>query len=294
MPTEQVDPALVDDEDIEPTPPRPQPSPARPPVGLSADGLLAGLARLEGAAPDPDSGTLVSPAGLAEAYLSGAAAGKDDAPAEAESRSALAGMDSAVDPLLASLDPKLLAVLVDVPAAAEHEPTPIFDQLVGEVTTGKADANYQEATVSWGIMPVRDTADDPWVDDYLVWSDNVDAPLFRGTREQLTAWWRHYEHAKTTDAQFDQLFERADAKGSSHYLLCDWGYTTSAMEVPGGPGVLRRDRLRAFAELAFPGYPGTNEGHGVAPEQSDAYAGRIAELLEPFEDDHESTGADHE
>jgi hypothetical protein len=249
---------------------------------MTASSLLAGLARLEGAPSpvprEPGTGdTVVRSGGLAEAYLSGAAS----IPAAADARSALASSDAAVvDPMLARLDPQLLAVMVNLPAAAETEPTPIFDQLVAEQT-----ASSQEATVSWGIMPVRDTADDPVADDYLVWSDNVDAPLFRGTREQLTVWWRQYERGKTTDAQFDELFWRADQKGSSHYLLCDWGDTTSAMEVPGGPGVLRRERLRAFAELTFPGYPGTNEGHGVAPEQSDVYAERIAALLEPFEDD---------
>jgi hypothetical protein len=278
--------------------------------GLTASALIAGLAELEGTAPgsaDSDPDTMVRAGGLAEAYLAGAAAAANgvEADTDRDPRSALARTDAdAVDPKLAALDPKLLAVLVNVPAAARHEPTPIFDQLVaevatGEVITGKASASYQEATVSWGIMPVRDTAEDPIADDYIVWSDNVDAPLFRGTREQLTAWWRRYERTKTTDSHFDALFERADAKGSSHHRLCDWGKTTSAMEVPGGPGVLRRDQLRAFAALAFPGYPRTNEGHGVAPDHTDANAERIAALLEPFEDaeaanDHESTGVDHE
>jgi hypothetical protein len=53
--------------------------------------------------------------------------------------------------------------------------------------------------------------------------------------------------------------------------------------VPGGPGLLPRERLCEFADLMFPGYPDGPETVTRADLDADA----IAALLEPFESDDE-------
>lgn len=132
-------------------------------------------------------------------------------------------------------------------------------------------------------MPVRATADDPPVDDYLVWCSNVEAPIFRGTRHQVTAFWRRsWGEQRPIGVGFERLFERADNHGSSTRLSANWGDPILCMETPGKSGLLPRHRIREFADLMFPGYPQCD----VADEAAiTANAEKITALLEPFDDD---------
>lgn len=183
---------------------------------------------------------------------------------------ALAELERRRSSALASFDtPSPLLPGWGWPMAESDEPTPIFDELT------------EETFVGWQILPVRNSAADPVADDYLSWSSVTEAPWFRGGREQTIAAWRRNAPHEITDARFAQLFADADAFGTSARGLGDhWGDRIMCMEVPGGPGLLPRDRLREFANVTFP-------NNQWAPD-----AERIAALLEPFEPDPDDTRED--
>lgn len=132
--------------------------------------------------------------------------------------------------------------------------------------------------MGWMITPVRDTPDDPLVDDYVLWSSIVDAPIFRGTRDEVTEYWRR-EYGNAGVLGIEKLFERADATGSSASLSGKWEDQILCMEVPGDSGLLPRDRMHEFADLMFPGYP--NECFDEAALEANAE--KITALLEPID-----------
>lgn len=181
-----------------------------------------------------------------------------------------------------------LASLAAVPAgllpswdwliAEPGDPTPVYDELITTMPDPSGTPFEEVFEVGWQILPVRNSPADPVADDYLVWSSVTEAPWFRGGRERVIAVWRSNAPNEISDERFDQLFESADAFGTSARGLGDhWGDRIMCMEVPGGPGLLPRERLREFADAVFP-------GGKWAPD-----AERVAALLEPFEteDDHE-------
>lgn len=133
-------------------------------------------------------------------------------------------------------------------------------------------------TMGWMITPVRDTPDEPLADDYVLWSSIVDAPIFRGTRDEVTKYWRR-EYGNSGVLGIGKLFERADATGSSASLSGKWGDHILCMEVPGDSGLLPRDRMREFADLMFPDYP----NDCVDEAAVEANAEKISVLLEPID-----------
>jgi hypothetical protein len=116
-----------------------------------------------------------------------------------------------------------------------------------------------------------------------VWTSIPDAPLFRGTRKRVTAYWqREYGHSGVLG--IERLLDRADLTGSSATLSGKWDERIQCREFPGGPGYLPRARMREFADLAFPGYPGR-----IDLTVLDANAEKISALLDPlFEDEDEN------
>jgi hypothetical protein len=134
----------ADPEHVRPDPPAP---------GLTADGLLAGLANLEGQQAGEPGERLVARGSIAEAYLAANSAVPDSP--DRDPRSALADLDAgAVDPADLALDPELIRLLTRWPAAALDEPTPIFDQLVAERAAPPPDAPQQET-------PEQDEPEEP-------------------------------------------------------------------------------------------------------------------------------------
>lgn len=143
----------ADPEHVRPDPPAP---------GLTADGLLAGLANLEGQQPAESVGEpgerLVARGSIAEAYLAANSAVPDSP--DRDPRSALADLDAgAVDPADLALDPELIRLLTRWPAAALDEPTPIFDQLVAERTPPPAAPPQQETPQQ--ETPQQDEPEEP-------------------------------------------------------------------------------------------------------------------------------------
>jgi hypothetical protein len=140
--------------------------------------------------------------------------------------------------------------------------------------------------MGWQILPVRNSPDEPVTDDYLIWSSVTDSPLFRGTRAQCEQAWEQWvaeDAVSNARRNFPHLFEAADEHGSSARMGDRWGDGITCHEVPRGPGVLPRARLREFADVMFPGYPGGQDSVRAADIDADA----VFELLEPFDYDEE-------
>jgi len=104
------------------------------------------------------------------------------------------------------------------------------------------------------FMPVRAEHDEP-VDDWVVWSTHVDAPIERGTRDEVTRWWKSiFGSAGLDSLEISSPFERGELYGSSASGGSGrWG-TTITVHGYGllGPAQLDRDKLTAFAEAVTP------------------------------------------
>lgn len=87
--------------------------------------------------------------------------------------------------------------------------------------------------MGWMITPVRNSPTDPVMDDYMIWSSIVDAPLHRGTREETIRFWRVNERGRPIhDDTLHELFEMADRLGSSTRLAGQWDDETINFDDP--------------------------------------------------------------
>jgi hypothetical protein len=104
------------------------------------------------------------------------------------------------------------------------------------------------------FMPVR-AERDPVGDDWVCWSTYVDNPVARGTREELSAWWRELLGTEGfMSLELHTPFERGEKYGSSSAAGSGrWGTT---LEILGygllGTAQLDRDKLPAFITAAYP------------------------------------------
>lgn len=96
------------------------------------------------------------------------------------------------------------------------------------------------------VKPERDR------DLYVAWSSVVDAPTGFGSRSELA----DVMQSRGEDAS-PERFDRADAHGSSARfgkpVAYGWGDEAFIVhEVPGGPALIRRDRMVAWLEAGCP------------------------------------------
>lgn len=120
------------------------------------------------------------------------------------------------------------------------------------------------------VMPLR-AHGEPEVDDYVVWSTIVDSAVYRGSRDQVESYLR-CEWGTRGTRDLPGAFERANATGSSALGgTGQWGSTLQVME-GGGPGLLPRDRLRAYVEALVGG--------------DEAKAAQVLDPLPEVDDDH--------
>lgn len=102
------------------------------------------------------------------------------------------------------------------------------------------------------VMAVR-AKNDPIVNDFVVWSTFSGAPVARGTRDEVTDWWRSmFGEAGARTLEVETPFVRADAHGSSSSVDGRWDET---IRIHGfgllDPAELDRDKLPAFVDLIF-------------------------------------------
>jgi hypothetical protein len=132
------------------------------------------------------------------------------------------------------------------------------------------------------LMPVRAEHDDP-VDDWVVWSTYSDAPVARGTRAEVTTWWREmFGSTGVESLENTTAFVRADVHGSSAESGSGrWG-TTITVHGFGllGPGQFDRDKLPAYVDAIFSEDHRESEAH----ERRYIEVGRkVRALVTPFD-----------
>lgn len=132
------------------------------------------------------------------------------------------------------------------------------------------------------FMPVR-AEYVPAGDDWVCWSTYVDSPVARGTRDELTAWWRElFGTEGLRSLELQSPFDRGDEYGSSSSGGDGrWGTTlsVSGFGILGG-GQLDRDKLPEFVAAVFPRDLGEAEGNG----RGHAEVGRaVRALVTPFD-----------
>jgi hypothetical protein len=103
------------------------------------------------------------------------------------------------------------------------------------------------------FMPVR-AKDDPVVDDFVVWSTFSEAPAARGTRAEVSLWWKStFGSAGLQFLEINSPFDRADEYGSSEASgVGRWDETISVhgFGILNG-GQLDRDKLPAYVDAIF-------------------------------------------
>lgn len=131
------------------------------------------------------------------------------------------------------------------------------------------------------FMPVR-AKNDEAVDDFVVWSTYSDAPVARGTRDEVTDWWRSmFGSAGAHSLDVAATFARADADGSSSSMDGRWD---EPIRIHGfgllGPAELDRDKLPAYIAAVFPHNTNEAEGNG----RGHVEVGReVRALVTPFD-----------
>jgi hypothetical protein len=132
------------------------------------------------------------------------------------------------------------------------------------------------------FMPVRADRDEI-VNDYVVWSTYSDAPVARGTRAELTTWWRQmFGEAGARTLEVETPFARSDAFGSSNSI--GDGHWGEPIRIHGfgllGPAELDRDKLPAYVAAVFPRSVNEAEGNG----RGHVEVGReVRALVTPFD-----------
>jgi hypothetical protein len=132
------------------------------------------------------------------------------------------------------------------------------------------------------LMPVRAEHDEP-VDDWVVWSTYSEAPAARGTRAEVSLWWKSiFGSAGLQSLEINSPFDRADEYGSSEASgVGRWGETISVhgFGILNG-GQLDRDKLPAFIAAVYPRDAAEVEGNG----RGHVEVGReVRALVTPFD-----------
>lgn len=123
------------------------------------------------------------------------------------------------------------------------------------------------------VMAVR-TQDESETDDYVIWDTIEDAPVLRGTEDEIREWWREeFGRSGLRAFDLDESFDRANRLGSNSYAGNGHWNEELRAAVGAKAGILRRESLREFLGLYF---AEDNPRTASGPE----YA---ATLLEPFE-----------
>lgn len=132
------------------------------------------------------------------------------------------------------------------------------------------------------IMAVR-AKNDPIVNDFVVWSTFSDAPVARGTRDEVSTWWKSiFGSAGLQSLEINSPFDRADEYGSSEASgVGRWDETISVhgFGILNG-GQLDRDKLPAFINAVFARDRSEAEGNG----RGHVEVGReVRALVTPFD-----------